>query len=51
MECLTGFLETVTSKLVAHVGYHPATAQENVKSPDFLKVSVQVYCTEPPVIE
>jgi len=36
VECLTGYLETVTSKLVENVGYHPA-AKENVKSPDFLK--------------
>jgi len=36
VECLTGYLETVTSRLVESVGYHPA-AKENVKSPDFLK--------------
>jgi len=36
VECLTGYLETVTGKLVENVGYHPA-AKGNVKSPDFLK--------------
>jgi sodium-dependent phosphate cotransporter len=33
-ECLTGYLETLTGKMVEHIGDHNST---DVKSPDFLK--------------
>merc|ERR1711963_489840 len=36
VECLTGYLYTVTSKLVENIGEAKAST-ENVKSPDFLK--------------
>jgi len=36
VECLTGFLETITGKMVEHIGIGSNNATD-VKSPDFLK--------------
>merc|ERR1712168_1525576 len=37
VECITGYLETVTGIMVKNIGSHNVTSAENVKSPDFLK--------------